>query len=86
MARLVWQHWRQSASTMLTIGTVALLLAVSGAVIVALPVAPETRLACYFYMVMVPATLLGSCLFLGDQRGWSFRFLVEHGVGRTRCG
>ncbi len=81
LGRLLWQQWRQSVGMM---GTLALL--VIPMVLFALyawHIEPFYR---YRYNIIVllsaaMASLMGVCVFLGDQRRESFRILTEHGVG-----
>ncbi len=81
LGRLLWQQWRQSIGMM---GTLALL--VIPMVLFALYAWHIEPLDRYRYNIIVllcaaMASLMGTCVFLGDQRRESFRILTEHGVG-----
>ncbi len=81
LGRLLWQQWRQSVGMM---GALALL--VIPMVLFGLYAWHIEPLSWHRYNVIVllcaaMASLMGACVFLGDQRRESFRILTEHGVG-----
>ena len=80
LARLVWQQWRQSFRMNATFAAVAV-----GLVCFFAWLAPSRS---PIYQISLPASLIfaslvGSCVFLADQNGRSFRFFAEHGVRST---
>ncbi|MEN6451553.1 MAG: hypothetical protein ABFC96_13760 [Thermoguttaceae bacterium] len=90
LVRLVWQHWRQSARTMLAISSLAIPLAAMGYWIYRGGLAGRGLdnglfcvMATVFFLPAI-APLLGACAFSGDQTGCGFRFLAVHGVS-PRC-
>jgi len=80
LGRLLWQQCRQSARMMPVVAGVTLLLA--------LVLAWHWVITGYrghnLFLVAVATTcavsLIGSCTFLADQQGYSFRFFAEHGI------
>jgi len=91
LTRLLWQHLRQSATMLAILSAMAAPLCVIGFwlwrfVLPSLrnpptfdrPASPGVILAVMAATIAVP--LAGACVFLGDQRRRSFRFLTERGV------
>lgn len=81
IARLLWQQWRQSASTMAALGALLVPLVLAGAWVWTTPaVTEEERFPLTMVLACVIASLIGSSVFLGDQHGRRFRFFAEQGV------
>ncbi len=81
--RLVWQAWRQSLATMATIAAVLILLAVFPAgwlVVDRFNFSYDTAAKPLYLVVLALLPLLGTCVFMADQRRNSFRFMADRGV------
>jgi len=81
-AHLLWQAWRQQLTTLLTMLGALSVLAVWGYLFLVNPT-PGPRGVSTLPIILIPvaATLVGSCLFLSDQRRETFQYFAERGVG-----
>ncbi len=79
--RLLWQQWRQSAGTMAVIGAGVVALAFVGRWVWFTEANVQgDRLEVIVFLAALAAALIGSCVFLADQRRCHFRYFAEHGV------
>ena len=82
--RLAWQDWRQSMATMATVGGAIIFLAIvpAGWLVVERfrNLSNELISKPLYVAAMALLPLLGTCVFLADQRRGSFRFLADRGV------
>ena len=87
LARLVWQHWRQSWRLIALVCAVTVVLAPITAVTLLAPITAKTLsgpshddwvLELAFTLIFI--ALFGICAFSPDQNGRSFRFLTDRGV------
>ena len=87
--RLVWQQWRQSRwvvlalaalTVPLAIGAIQLWISVHTGEFSHLEVNGRATVYVGIMLAMLTVPLMGSCVFLADQQGYSFRFLADRGV------
>lgn len=80
LGRLLWQQWRQSVGMMGTLAILAVALGLLGQW--AWRTAPFSyhRYSMVVVLCCAMATLMGTCVFLADQRKGRFRILAERGV------
>ncbi len=79
-SRLVWQHWRQSASLMFAVVCGVLLLAAPGVGSQWVPEHMGRIFDLAWCFAVAGVALLGACAFMADQQRGSFRFFADRGI------
>lgn len=77
LGRLLWQQWRQTGWLLVTMGIVPMVLGFPFALIY---LRNNSTTSMLIPLAVLPAALIGSCVFFADQERRRFQFLTEHGV------